>query len=90
MLLIDYCRREYGNAARLADLIGVHPILISQWANSKDGRKVPLDKCVPIEIATEGKVTCEEMRPDMSGFFRYLRTTAKPRASPAQRRAAAA
>lgn len=73
---------QLGSQAKLARTLGVPAVLISQWANQK--RPVPLDRCVQIEQATDGQVTCEELRPDKAGYWSYLRTTcAHIAASPA-------
>ncbi len=73
MKLLEYISKQRGLANRLAESIDVPPVLISQWANQK--RSVPLDRCVQIEQATEGQVTCEELRPDKAWYWSYLRTT---------------
>lgn len=73
MKLSEYVDEERGRAAALAAALNLPPILISQWVRD---RKVPLDRCVPIEIATDKRVTCEELRPDKSDYFAYLRASA--------------
>lgn len=54
-----------GAAAKLAKLLDVPPALISQWTADERPRQVPAPRCVAIELATDGAVTCEEMRPDV-------------------------
>lgn len=54
-----------GAAAKLAKLLEVPPALISQWTADEKPRQVPAPRCVAIELATDGTVTCEEMRPDV-------------------------
>lgn len=55
--------------------IGVHPVLISQWARGK--RRVPAEHCPSIDRETGGAVSCEELRPDVD--WAYLRgSTARP------------
>lgn len=49
--------------AALARILDVKPPTVNQWANGE--RRIPDDKCPPTERATEGKVTCEELRPDL-------------------------
>lgn len=50
------------SAASLAAAIGVQPESISQW---KTGfRKVPIERCVPIERATNCQVTRRDLRPE--------------------------
>jgi DNA-binding transcriptional regulator YdaS (Cro superfamily) len=71
MNLLDYVK-PIGAQAALAKILKVPPVLISQWANGK--RFVPMERCVQIEQATCGAVTCEELRPDKADDFDYLRT----------------
>lgn len=52
-----------GAAAVVAATIGVAHPLMTQWG--KGIRQMPADKAVAIELATDGAVTCEEMRPDV-------------------------
>lgn len=54
---------ERGAQADLARKAECHPQLVWQWA--KGGRQVPSDRCPAIERATDGRVTCEELRPDV-------------------------
>ncbi|MGL4576619.1 MAG: transcriptional regulator [Burkholderiaceae bacterium] len=42
---------------------------VQHWRNAG----VPLAKCVSIELATNGAVRCEDLRPDMAEYFAYLR-----------------
>jgi DNA-binding transcriptional regulator YdaS (Cro superfamily) len=48
--------------SELAARIGVSKAAISQWLSGKP----PPDRCPALERATDGRVTCEEMRPDVS------------------------
>jgi DNA-binding transcriptional regulator YdaS (Cro superfamily) len=75
MNLITYVS-PVGAQTNLAKAIGVTPVLISQWANGR--RKVPLDRCVQIEQATGGAVTCEDLRPDKAEYWAYLRDGQAP------------
>lgn len=54
---------ERGRQTSLANAIGAQSQLVWQWSNGV--RPVPDDRCAAIEKATEGQVTCEEMRPDL-------------------------
>lgn len=63
MNLTEYVAVERGRTARLAALIGVHPVLVTQW--SRKTRRVPAERCPAIERATDGAVRCEELRPDI-------------------------
>lgn len=74
MLLFDYLSRSHGEQARLARAIGVQQILVSQWSLNK--RRVPAEHCPNIEQATNGHVTCEELRPDVN--WSVLRNTSTP------------
>lgn len=55
-----------GASAALARKINVPPVLITQW--KKGIQRVPADKCLLLEAATNGAVRCEELRPDISWF----------------------
>lgn len=52
----------HGSQTQLARAIGVQPQLIWQW--STEVRKVPIERCVAIERATNGAVTRQDLRPD--------------------------
>lgn len=43
----------------VARACGITSQAVSQW------KKVPLDHCPAIETATDGRLTCEQMRPDV-------------------------
>jgi len=68
--LSDYLARR-GRQTELARSIGAQPQLIWQWSTGV--RQVPVDRCVSIERATLGQVTCEDLRPDKAADFAYLR-----------------
>lgn len=51
-----------GNQSELARKIGVTPQAVQQW--SKSG-KVPAERVLDIEAATDGKVTRHDLRPDI-------------------------
>lgn len=74
MKLKAYIDQQRGRSIRLGHAIGAPAVLISQWANRK--RSIPAERCPEIEKATEGIVTCEDLRPDVD--WSYLRGTAKP------------
>jgi len=50
------------NRTELAAACGVSKAAVSQWLGQG---KPPPDRCPAIERATEGRVTCEELRPDV-------------------------
>lgn len=66
---------QMGGFAALARLLEVSPPTVHQWASG--ARPVPADRCPQIERVTHGKVTCEDLRPDVD--WAYLRGTAKKR-----------
>ena len=49
----------------------ISPVMVSQWRTSD--RQVPAEYCPLIEKATQGKVACETLRPDVG--WAYLRGT---------------
>ena len=51
-----------GSQAILAHRIGVSPAAVNQWISGH--RPVPLERCVAIELATNGQVTRQDLRPD--------------------------
>ena len=53
---------DRGAAAAIARTLGVHPVMVSQWASGLKG--VPLERCVGIEKATAGAVRRWDLRPD--------------------------
>ena len=61
MKLSEYLSNR-GAQSEFAKTIGVSPVLIHQWASEL--RPVPLERCVPIEQATNGQVTRKDLRPD--------------------------
>lgn len=61
MNLNDYFVR-HGQKSELARAIGVPAILVSQWSLGQ--RPVPIARCKAIESATDGAVTCKDLRPD--------------------------
>lgn len=74
MQLQEYLKSsERGEAIRLAKTIGVAQPIVSFWVSGK--RQVPAERCPDIEKFTEGKVTCEELRPDVN--WAVLRNSGK-------------
>jgi DNA-binding transcriptional regulator YdaS (Cro superfamily) len=59
--------REYlskaGAGAALAKKLDISPVLVSQWRTGK--RRVPAHRCPEIELATDGSVRCEDLRPEI-------------------------
>lgn len=65
MKLSEYVAKKRGRQSLLASRLGVTPVLVHQWAQSK--RKVPAERCLAIEEASKGDVTRYELRPDVFG-----------------------
>jgi DNA-binding transcriptional regulator YdaS (Cro superfamily) len=53
-----------GALAALADAIGVHRVLVSQWTAEKDARPIPVQHCPAIETFTQGAVRRWDTRPE--------------------------
>lgn len=61
-----------GSQSALAKAIDVAPQVVNNWHRRGN---VPADYCPAIERATQGQVTCEELRPDVD--WGYLRESAQ-------------
>jgi DNA-binding transcriptional regulator YdaS (Cro superfamily) len=61
MNLLAYVKEERGRGAAIAAAVGVHPVMVSQWATG--AKPVPVDRCAAIDKATGGKVTRRDLRP---------------------------
>lgn len=57
-----------GGLTSLARAIGVTPPTVHQWITG--ARPIPLRRCMDIERITDGSVTCEQLRPDVSWISR--------------------
>lgn len=74
MQLQDYlATAKRGEMARLAKFVKVAQPIVSFWVNGK--RQAPAERCPEIEKFTKGKVTCEELRPDVN--WAVLRNSGK-------------
>lgn len=62
MNLNEYLSQERGRQAALCKLIGAHPPDVSKWASGE--RPIPVPYGAPIESATNGLVTRQEMFPE--------------------------
>jgi DNA-binding transcriptional regulator YdaS (Cro superfamily) len=63
MNLREYLKiAERGSAADIARAVGVHPVMVSQWASGQ--KAVPLERCPGIEAATQRAVMRWDLRPD--------------------------
>jgi DNA-binding transcriptional regulator YdaS (Cro superfamily) len=56
----DQIVTRIGGPTAVARMCGIAPPSVIGWA------RIPTDRCAQIERATEGAVTCEEMRPDVT------------------------
>lgn len=64
MDLLTYTTSPGMSATALAAALEVPAVLILQWRGGT--RAVPIARCPSIERETGGKVTCEELRPDVT------------------------
>ena len=64
MNIADYLSEAPLTQQEFAALVGVTQGRVSHWLN---GEKVPAERCVQIEVATGGKITRSELRPDIFG-----------------------
>lgn len=64
MQLKDYLGGRHGAQTKLAASLQCPSQLVYQWANKI--RPIPTPRCPAIERATNGEVTCEELRPDIN------------------------
>lgn len=62
MNLKTWAGKERGRGLLLAKTLGVKPPSVSDWITGK--KRVPLERCMPINVATGGEVTLRELRPD--------------------------
>lgn len=76
---IDRAIEHFGSVTKMAQKLGVSPQAVCFWRDAK--RRIPAEKCPDIERGTEGRVTCEALRPDVD--WAYLRTTTNPTTEPA-------
>jgi len=61
---IERAAEILGSQTALAELLGLSKGAVSQW--KEPGRRVPAEYCPLIERATQGRVRCEELRPDVA------------------------
>jgi DNA-binding transcriptional regulator YdaS (Cro superfamily) len=52
-----------GGQSALARLLNIAPPTVNEWV--KGDRRIPAERCPEIEDATDKRVTCEELRPDV-------------------------
>lgn len=63
MTLRELLKQRRGSLATLAGQLGVSASLVTQWAAGF--KPVTIAHCARIEMATEGRVACEGIRPDL-------------------------
>lgn len=56
--------KRAGGLTELAEKLGVTPQVVSNW---RSRGRVPAERCIEIETATDGAVTRQELRPDIFG-----------------------
>lgn len=59
--LANYLGKKRGLAAHLGRELTCHPVLLSQWAA---GRPIPIERCVPLERATQHELMRWDLRPN--------------------------
>jgi len=64
MRLSAYLKHSELSQAAFAKKVGVSQGRVSQWL---DGETIPAERCVAIEKATQGRVTRQDLRPDLFG-----------------------
>lgn len=65
---LDRAADAVGGAAKLGAILGVTAQAISNWKE----RGVPIERCVPIELATNGEVTRRDLRDDWQAIWPEL------------------
>ena len=61
---LDTAIELLGSQQALADALGIRSPSITEW---KQRSRVPAARCRAIEDATQGRVTCTDLRPDIFG-----------------------
>jgi DNA-binding transcriptional regulator YdaS (Cro superfamily) len=56
-----------GGVTALAEKLGVRQSVVSNWKTRGSNPRVPAERCIAIEQATDGAVTRQELRPDVFG-----------------------
>jgi len=62
---IEKAIRIYGSQSALAAAIGFSQVAVSNWLRNK--KRIRAEAAVAIQQATNGKVSCRELRPDIFG-----------------------
>lgn len=61
---LDTYLKRHGAGAELARYLKVNHVMVSQWRYGI--KQVPAERCPDIEAATQGALTCEDLRPDVN------------------------
>lgn len=77
MNISDYLKESSTTQMAFARMLGVTQGTVAFWLHNKPPT---IERCIEIEKATGGKVTCEELRPDVD--WAYLRGGDAPRSHP--------
>lgn len=59
---VDRAIRQAGGVVALANLLGVNQNVVSNW---RLRGCIPAGRCMAIEVALNGSLTCRDMRPDV-------------------------
>lgn len=65
MTLHQFLAQDRTRTVALAKRLGVTPAAVRHWSNGT--RVVPGERCRDIQAATQGAVTCPELRADIFG-----------------------
>lgn len=64
---LDKAIEHAGGVTALAEKLGVRQSVVSNWRTRGTSPRVPAERCIAIEQATDGAVTRQELRPDVFG-----------------------
>jgi DNA-binding transcriptional regulator YdaS (Cro superfamily) len=64
---LDKAITHAGGVTALAEKLGVGQSVVSNWRTRGDEPRVPAERCIAIEQATNGDVTRYDLRPDVFG-----------------------
>lgn len=64
---LDRAITHVGGVTALAEQLGVRQSAVSNWRKRGDRPRVPAERCIAIEQATDGAVTRYDLRPDVFG-----------------------
>ena len=64
---LDKAINHAGGVTALAEKLGVRQSVVSNWRTRGDKPRVPAERCIAIEAATDGAVTRHDLREDVFG-----------------------